>query len=116
MFRRLVAALLVFLRSHRIAVTVPLLVIVGVGIATKPISTAWLSKRLASAPAGLERFAPPFFVTGDPAITAAVTKSRWTEYADYQTISIGRVERPARLFTGRRRWERQVTVLRGGAR
>lgn len=77
-------------------------------------STALLSKRTAP-PRGPERLAPPFDVTSDPVITSAVTKSKWTEYADYQTIQIGRVERPARLFTGRREWQRKVAVPPSGA-
>ncbi len=40
----------------------------------------------------------------------------WTEYRDYGTVRIGRVERPAQLVTGRTQWLRQLKVPPSGAR
>jgi hypothetical protein len=114
MFRRLVTAVRRRVRSHRIAVTVTL-VALGVFVVTTPIWTAWLPS-LTGSPVRLVRFAAPFPAMTDPLIAAAITNSQWTAYADYQTIHLGRLERPARLFTGRKHWDREVTVPRGGAR
>ena len=97
MFRRLVIGVRVSLRSRRVVVVVLSLVVVALVAVITLVPAAWSSRRAASL--GPRRFAPPFPVTSDPVIASAVTRSRWTQYADYQTINIGRVERPARLFT-----------------
>ena len=114
MFRRLVTGVPVFLRSRRVVVVVLSLVVVALVAVITLVPAAWSSRRASSL--GPRRFAPPFPVTSDPVIASAVTRSRWTQYADYHTVNIGRVERPARLFTGRRQWQRQIAVPPGGAR
>jgi hypothetical protein len=50
------------------------------------------------------------------AVEDAIKRSLWTQYADYGTVRIGRVERPARLLTGRNRWVRTLDVPSSGGR
>ncbi len=94
---------------HAVSVAVTLLVIVGSG------SGSSFTGNNDPASAGVQRLPPPFSVTSDPTVEAAVLNAHWTQYADYGTVQIGGVERPARLFTGRRHWVRHLTVPPGGA-
>lgn len=69
-----------------------------------------------SGPANIQRLPPMSPVSDDPIVDQAVARLRWSEYADYGTVKIGRVERPSRLFTGDTRWTRELRVPVGGAR
>jgi arylsulfatase A-like enzyme len=62
-----------------------------------------------------ERFPPPPASIDAAAVDNATKAERWTQYADYGTVRIGGVERPAALLTGRTRFVRRATV-RAGAR
>jgi len=78
-------------------------------------SVLWFTERPMPAPV-VKRFPK---VTVDPigdSIRTAITRHNWTEYADYGTVQIGRVERPATLLTGRHRISRRIAVPQGGAR
>jgi arylsulfatase A-like enzyme len=64
----------------------------------------------------ISRLPVPFATLADPAIDAAVQRQSWTEYAEYGTVRLGRIARPAHLFSGQRRWVRSLAVPAGGAR
>lgn len=64
----------------------------------------------------LQRLIPMVSISDDPIVEQAVEQFEWTQYADYGTVRIGRIERPARLFAGSRRWVQDVPVPPGGAR
>lgn len=80
------------------------------------VSAGVLVRRESAAPPGMQRLLSVVSEEPEATIDEAITRSSWTEFADYGTVRIGRVERPARLFTGRKRWVRQVRVPPGGAR
>lgn len=90
--------------------------LLGSVIALGVFSVLWFSWKAPPYPVGLQRLSPPFAADHDATIEAAVLRSMWTEYADYATVRIGRVERPAQLLTGRKQWVRQLSIPPGGAR
>jgi arylsulfatase A-like enzyme len=92
-----------------------LLLIVAVVIA--PVTWAIFAFWRTPAPVkpGAQRFPLIDAAVPDATIEAAVQRWKWTEYRDYGTVQIGRVERPARLLTGRRQWTRAIEVPAGGA-
>ena len=65
---------------------------------------------------GVQRLPQPFATSSNATIEAAIKRLNWTEYADYGTVLIDRVERRAWLMMGRKEWIRQVSVPPGGAR
>jgi arylsulfatase A-like enzyme len=64
----------------------------------------------------LQRLVPIVPVSDDPTVEQIVAQSGWTQYEDYGTVRIGRIERPARLIAGGTRWVQEVRVPPGGAR
>ena len=66
--------------------------------------------------APVARLALPFTAVVDAEVEAAVLRTGSTQYHGYRTVRIGRIERPAHLLTGQRRWTRELTVPAGGAR
>ena len=106
-------------RSNRIppiyAATVRRALLLLASVTAAAMAGVALRSRPPVALAGLHRILPQPTV-GDPRIYAAVERSLWTQYIDYGTVRIGRVERPARLVTGDRKWVSTLTVPRGGGR
>lgn len=75
----------------------------------------WVLRTPVDAPP-VVRLALPFTAVVDAEIEAAVQRAGWTQYQGYRTVRLGRIERPAQLFTGHRQWTRELTVPSGGAR
>jgi arylsulfatase A-like enzyme len=78
--------------------------------------STWFLKSAPPVVSGVQRLPPPLTPKPDATIDAAIERSQWTQYADYSTVRIGRIERPARLLTGRTQWVRELNVPAAGAR
>ena len=93
-----------------------LLVVVGAVVVAVPGSGLLGPSDAQSTPTGVHRLPPAFIASANDTIDAAIERSAWTQYHDYSTVRIGRIERPALLVTNREQWVRQVQVPADGAR
>lgn len=79
------------------------------------LSFLWSARPGRASHPGVTRLPQAFAAAPESSVKNAVKGHDWTQYSDYRTLRLGRVERPARLITGRQRVTRSVVVPRGGA-
>jgi arylsulfatase A-like enzyme len=79
------------------------------------VSVLWLRPAAAINEAEIQRL-PALARLSDNTIDDVVKESMWTQYGDYGTVRMDRIERPARLLTGNAHFVREVTVAATGAR